>query len=331
MNTSPGARKRDSGFGVRASKSAPARHAANVTGRIVSAKTLEEKKQMKTTTTVTQYGAMALAGVLLLLQIVGGLEYTEGGSPFTKASMVLAMITLALLPVFIEGALRSKARGIAMALFVAFVAFLAYSLPATVGRTGEIKEVKVAEAKQSGEGRKLLEAELVRAQERLDLAGKDAKAACARASYSDNCKGWERTEKERQARVDALRKELGGAPAAKLGDTGSEVWAWALAQTGISAEAIRKGSVLSFGLGLDIVIWALVWFATSAKINHRRAARPANDVEPLPPAELPVEDPTEFVRAYRVKHGRDPQIKDVQQAFPNLSRTTSWRRLKAAS
>lgn len=279
------------------------------------------------TTTAKQWGAMALAVCLLLLQIAGGLEYTEGGSLFTKASMVAAMIVLALLPLFIEGALRSKARGIAAALFVAFAAFLAYSLPATVGRTGEIKEVKVAEAKQSGEGRKLLEAELKRTDERLQMAITDVSKFC-KNTYSDNCAGARLVERERQARADQLRKELGGAPVTKLGDTGSDIWAWALAMTGVSSETIRKGSVLCFGLGLDVVIWALMWFATSAKINHRIV--PANDVEPLPPVnQLPEDDVIDWCRAFQAKHGRPPQIPEVQAVF-DLPKTTAWRRIKSA-
>jgi hypothetical protein len=31
----------------------------------------------------------------------------------------------------------------------------------------------------------------------------------------------------------------------------------------VSAETIRKGSVLAFAIGLDVAIWALVWMATA--------------------------------------------------------------------
>lgn len=294
---------------------------------------------MRSRTTAMQWGAMALAGALLILQIVGGLEYTEGGSLFTKASMIAAMVTLAVLPAFFEAAWRRRAFGITAALLVAFVAFLAYSLPATVGRTGEIKETKATDAKLSGEARKLLADELKRAQERLDTAAKDVKTACAKAAYSDNCQGWKRTESDRQARVDKLRNEIGHAPAPKPGDTGSEVWAWALSWTGVTAEAIRKGSVLAFGAGLDIVIWALVWFSTSHKIGGR-VSKPANDAEPLPltPATVPVPDVVgeqsdpvvDWCRAFEAKHGRKPQIPELQAAFSNIAKTTAWRRIKAA-
>jgi hypothetical protein len=59
--------------------------------------------------------------------------------------------------------------------------------------------------------------------------------------------------------VEKLRGELRTAPA---GDLGSEAWAWASAGT-VSAETIRKGSVLAFAIGLDVAIWALVWMATA--------------------------------------------------------------------
>ena len=36
------------------------------------------------------------------------------------------------------------------------------------------------------------------------------------------------------------------------------------------------------------------------------------------------------VYTYRQKHGRDPKVADVTQAF-RVSRTTAWRRLRSAS
>lgn len=277
-------------------------------------------------TTLIQRLAIAWACVMLGLQIVAAVEYTSGGSLYSVLSMVATMMTLAVLPMFIEAARRARSWGIMSALAVAFGLFLAYSLPATVGRTGEIKEAKAAEAAVSGEARKLLADELARAQERLDLASKDVKIACTKASYSDNCQGWRRTEKERQARVDALRKEIGGAPPPKVGDTGSEAWAWALSWLGISAEAIRRGAVLAFGAGLDVVIWSLMWFGASDKVAGRK---PQPIEEPLPPQEEHQDDVIDWCREFQAKYGRPPMIPEVQQVF-QLPKTTAWRRIKAA-
>ena len=213
-------------------------------------------------TTGVQRLAIAGAVGLLVLQIIGGLEYTEGGSLYAKSSMVAAMVTLAFLPVFIEVARQAKAYGIALALAVAFCAFLAFSLPATVGRTNEVREVKAAEAQQSSFSIRLIESELAKAQSRLNEAYLEVGREC-RTGFGAKCEGWRNSVVERQFRVDAIQKELMAAKP-KMGDMGSEAWA---SVAGIGAATVRQLSSLSFGLGLDVVIWALMWFATSAKVR----------------------------------------------------------------
>lgn len=213
-------------------------------------------------TTGVQRLAIAGAVGLLVLQIIGGLEYTEGGSLYAKSSMVAAMITLAFLPVFIEVARQAKAYGIALALAVAFCAFLAFSLPATVGRTNEVREVKAAEAQQSSFSIRLIESELAKAQSRLNEAYIEVGREC-KTGFGAKCEGWRNSVVERQFRVDAIQKELMAAKP-KMGDMGSEAWA---SVAGIGAATVRQLSSLSFGLGLDVVIWALMWFATSAKVR----------------------------------------------------------------
>lgn len=293
------------------------------------------------TTTPLQYGAMAWAIALLGIQLMAGFEYTEGGSLYTKLSMIATMLTIAALPVFIEGARRTRSYGIMAALSVAFVAFLTYSLPATIGRTGEVKEVKAMEAKASGQGRILLEQELARTYERITMATNDVAAKCKNA-YSDNCKAARLVESERLARADQLRNELGHTPAAKVGDVGSDSVAWLLTLAGVPADAVRRASSLAFAIGLDIIVWALIWFGTSDRIAGRKtvSARDAEEVEPLPPARQPLHEamaplaaplakmPTqsEVVQwrdAFVKRHGRLPYGSELQAEFAGIPRTTA--------
>ena len=214
------------------------------------------------------YAALGLAGALLGLQIVGGLEYTEGGSLYTRASMIAAMVTLAALPVFIEAARRTGQRGIAAALFIAFCSFLAYSLPATTGRTGEVKEVKVTAAADVARIRDDIE----RTSKTLEWARQDWIAECG-SGEGKKCRAKRNTVQaleDRKAKLEADLKAAGPG----LGDTGSDLWAWA---TGLSAATIRKASVMAFAIGLDVVIWALIWFATAVLATPRKAV---NDNRP---------------------------------------------------
>jgi hypothetical protein len=262
---------------------------------------------------------------------MAGIEYTEGGSLYTRLSMIATMLTIASLPVWIETARRTRSWGIGSALAVAFLAFLTYSLPATIGRTGEVKEVKVAEAKASGEGRKLLEQELTRTNARLQMAVADVAVKCKNA-WSDNCKSARLVEAERQSRADQIRNELGAAPAQKPGDVGSDSLAWALTALGVPADAIRRFSALSFALGLDIIVWALIWFGTSDKIAGRKPVM-VEDTGPKIPDEVEHDNTQQVIdwcKAYEAKHGRKPEIAEVMSAF-DLAKTTAYRRLVAAN
>lgn len=229
---------------------------------------------MRLSTTTWQVFAIALAIVTLGLQITIGLEHLEGASPATKASIALVMVTLAILPKLIEVAAGSRMYALSAVLLVAFAAWLAYSLPATVGRTGEVKEAKVAEVKASGEGRRLLTLELERAQDRLSMAESEVKRLC-KNQYSDSCTSARLVERERQARIDQLLAELVDRKAAPVGDVASDTLAWATSSLGLNSDAIRKGSSLAFALGLDIIIWSLVWFGTTDRLRKRDAAQQA--------------------------------------------------------
>lgn len=210
--------------------------------------------------TLAALAALASAGALLSLQILGGLEATEGASTYTRASMIVAMCAVALLPVFIHLSWVYRLRALSLVLCVAFVALLAYSLPAVVGRTGEIKHSQATSADMSA----LVRSDLTATMQRLEWARGDWLAEC-RTGNGPSCKGKGQTVSALEARVEKLRGELRTAPA---GDLGSETWAWASAGT-VSAETIRRGSVLAFAVGLDVAIWALVWMATAL------ASRPA--------------------------------------------------------
>ena len=226
---------------------------------------------MRFTTTAWQAVAIVLAVATLALQITIGLEHLSGASTATKASIVLVMVSLAILPKLIEIAAGARMYALSGVLLLAFAAWLAYSLPATVGRTGEIKEAKIAEVKASGEGRKLLQLELDRARARFDMAESEVKRLC-KNPYSDNCTSARLVERERQARVDQLLAELVDRKGPPVGDVASDLLAWAFGSAGLTADAIRKGSVLAFALGLDIIIWSLIWFGTTDPLGRRDVA-----------------------------------------------------------
>jgi uncharacterized membrane protein len=210
--------------------------------------------------------AIAFASSLLALQITGGLEYTAGASTYTVASMVGAMITVAILPVFIHLA-GHLSRVLQVVLFVGFAAFLVYSLPATVGRVGEVKEGKALAARDASS----LQAELASLSQTLAYARPAMETECHGAPNplpSDPAR-WPECRRKRgtvtavEAQHAKLSKELREMGTTRLGDVGSDLLSWATGGK-LAAESIRKGSGLGLPFGLEIAIWALVWLSTIA-------------------------------------------------------------------
>lgn len=220
----------------------------------------------------TAAAAMLFAVCALALQIVGGLEYTHGASLYTRASMVTAMISVAALPIFIHAAWNSN-KAISLVLFVAFTALLAYAMPATIGRIGEVREVKALAADDAAE----IKAKLTSIGQTLGYAEPDALRECAGAPDPLPRGKWQECRRKR-ASVDALLNErsrltaeLGKKGAERVGDLGSENVAWLLSYVGVSAASIRKGSGMAFAIGLEVMIFGLVWLAASHVSKARRS------------------------------------------------------------
>jgi hypothetical protein len=146
-----------------------------------------------------------------------------------------------------------------------------------------------------------------------DVSRDDTKAACESILKLYKERGAAARKLELDPIVAKLRDELAKLNRPEEASTSetvvTNVWAWIM------------------GLGVVfIATFGTVIFATVVPgLPPGMAA--ANDAEPKPPAQLPVEDPTKFARAYRARHGRNPPIKEVEAAFPHLSRTTAWRRI----
>lgn len=269
---------------------------------------------------IASIAALAMAGALLSLQIVAGLEHTTGGTLYTQLSMVAAMATLAVLPIFVEVARRHGAYWIGLALMVAFIAFLAYSLPATVGRTGETKAAAAAVSVDKG----LIERDLKSTITRLEWARGDYAKECATGAGAA-CRGKAQTVSALEARFEKLRGELKTSPA---GDIGSETWAWASMGT-VSAETIRRGSVLAFALGLDVAIWSLVWLATSLLSKPATVSATVSRASDLMlPKDVTAED-LENLRKLLTRTGRPVNNNEVARLM-SVTKGEASKRVSAA-
>lgn len=301
--------------------------------------------------------AILFALSLLALQIIGGLEYATGASFHTQASVVVAMVTVALLPALV-GAAWSMSRFLAICLLVGFVAFLAYSLPATIGRIGEVKEGKALAAGDAADISRRLED----VRRTLRYAEPDMRSECSGAPEPLPSGRWQECRRKRGS-VDAflvqearLKAELTGMGAARLGDTSSQTLAWALSFVGVSEETIRKGSGMALAIGLEVVIASLLALAGVAiRLGSAIRLRPVVEVAevkaeaaeaksaPRQPRVEPKPQPPsgrrgrrsdpkviDFVRQYRAKHGRAPSGGEVQANFPTMPTSTAYDYAKRA-
>lgn len=235
-------------------------------------------------------GATLFGGALLALQIVGGLEWTAGASLYTQASMVVTMVSIAALPVFISFAWRTSFM-LGLPLLLGFILLLAYSLPATIGRIGEVKEVKVVAKGDAEEiNRKIADLDKT-----LKYARPSMESECIGAPEPLPPRGWNECRRKRgsvaafeaeRRRLQADLDAIGGATA-RLGDTSSQMVSWALSLAQVSApeEAIRKGSSLAFAVGLEVLIAAL--FALAAAALRKGSAASVRSALPIPAQEPP--------------------------------------------
>lgn len=273
--------------------------------------------------------AMGFACCLLAFQIVGGLEYTEGASPYTRASMVVAMVTVALLPIFIEAS-RRLSKWLVLPLLTAFIAFLGYSLPAQVGRVGEIREVKASDAKLSQDTLARVKADYAKADKLVDEATRWQATECA-SGNGTKCQAQTFTLNQRKAYLEKLSKQLQDVKPS-VGDLGSETVAWALSGLGlaVSPDVIRKASGLLLAIGLEIAIWSLMWLGTAAVSRAIKSVGHAGSVpmrtaepEPAPVTEADLEDL--IVKAVRerfagVAPSQEAIVDEIGMSKANVSR-----------
>ena len=255
---------------------------------------------MNTISTPIRVSAIATALAMLGIQLIAAYEATQGGTLYTMVSAMAACIVLAVLPIFIEAARRSGAYVIAVAQFVAFGAFLAYSLPATVGRTGEVKEVQAAEAVQATNEAARIRQDYQTTQALVTEAEVWVAREC-RTGKGPKCDGASFVLRQRQASMKDLGEQL-SASSPPVGDIGSETLSWA-SKGFLAPETIRKASGLCFALGLDVIIWSLIWLAATS----------GRELEAITERQEPLTDP-EIEELRRVLGGQRRPLNNGQLA-----------------
>lgn len=213
---------------------------------------------------VSRAVALLLAALLLINQFLAAWEATSDASPYARASVMVTMASLALLPVCVEAA-RHHSRTIAAALVVTMLAFLLYSLPITIGRTAAPQERERTAFAHSVSVRQLAE----KAHKKAESAVEEAKAWVADcADKYRNCKQKEDILAGRKADERAAADELKAAIVDVPDETPSHLPEW-----------FSTARSIAYALGMDLGIAALVALA----VYRRQEEIEVEEPEPMVP------------------------------------------------
>ncbi|HRD77976.1 MAG TPA: hypothetical protein PK264_18890, partial [Hyphomicrobiaceae bacterium] len=205
-----------------------------------------------------QFLAMGLGGALLALQtwlLYEHAAHAASLSPALLAAVPVVTVTLAALPILMEHCLRSRSWLKALGLLILFGLLVGYSLPQAIGRAGEARDAKIAEAIASTRPLELVTEELKRTLTRIDDAEREMKAEC-KSGFGRKCEGWKRTLAERQASAKALRDDIAKLAPPKVGASDTPRIAAVL---GISEATVNLYQPLFLPLAMELGVWVLLW------------------------------------------------------------------------
>jgi hypothetical protein len=239
----------------------------------------------------------------------------------------LAAVSAALLLAFCEYAWRDRQRFMAAALVVLGLAAATISGSIVLERVSHTHEARVKKARDANVPRTEAHKALAEAQQALDKASAEASDACSDGA-GPSCKATSQREDAARQRVAKARSEL-----VVLGaDTALDPAGGIL---GKHAETFRLIVLLGLPLWLELAAPVVLAYGFApaprkeepASVQKAKRRGKVTRVARKPAAQDGV---TDWVEAYRQKHGRAPKVADVRQAF-GVSKTTAWRRIRSAS
>jgi hypothetical protein len=222
-----------------------------------------------------------------------------------------------------------------------FLACTAYIVTVSGARNAETQAAKVATVESNNGERSRLEAQLSTNQERLDKARAEVAAECG-TGKGKKCAGKRETVAVYELAVAGVEAKLATLQPAREPNAGwahaGRIWS---AMTGGDAKTAteRLELLMPFLLVLITEIGTLVFTHMALRTGQKPVTandnRPVVEVEPLPPARMIEPDLkggniVDWAASFERLHGRKPRLDETTAAFPQVSRSTCYRRLKAA-
>lgn len=281
---------------------------------------------------------LSMIGGLALVSVVAYLNAHE--AHLTTGSWtsptVIAIIALAFgsaLAVPVAQAMAANKQVVLTALAVlGIMAGESFGFVTSAERLLKVRNDRVAAVQKDNQEAKLAKDEKDNADKALKAADDKANEERGKGGCKKICLDWEAKAKEARERVAKAEARLKAAPVVRSESLIADVTGW-------SATAVEIIPALAFPTALLILGFVLVAFG-----HDPRGHEPAEATQTAPAVEAPAtlttalvplandqesKEAIAWVREFRAKHGRDPQIPELQAAHP-LPKTTAWRRIKEA-
>lgn len=300
-----------------------------------------------------------------LLAIVAGAAFTYGGlriilgDQLTDPAQWTTSVQLTVLMVFgtiaaghlMRDAAAAKRIAATVGFLVLFLAGTGLVVFNSIGRQAESSMLTESQADSAAERRVAVKASLARAEAMLTEAQANLAREC-KTGKGKRCEGIAATIAVYEAAVKGHTADLEkiGAPkpvhakatqgakiAALFGaDEAKAKAALLLIEPFLWTLFFEWGSIVS--LGFAFRHRAITETTTGDELDkaiddYKKAV--SNDTDPLPPTKAIVPDVTgsniiPWARQFREEHNRLPEWPEVKAAFPDVAKTTAWRRVKAA-
>lgn len=291
------------------------------------------------------------------LAIIAGITFTAGslvvlmGDVLTTPAHwdrfhVLTILTVA--ATIFAGHMIAEAKGArtylaAVGFVLAFAVGTVLVVSNSIGKQAEVSGTKALDAEATNAAIAAKSADLAKAKARYEDANKYADQEMTGERCGPRCKDWRLRATEVGAHIKALEAEIAALGPQKVANAKSErigeiaaLFGYDKAKAKVAFELLEPLFWSAFfELGAIVSFWFAFRKEVRATANDNTEFRAFDHIEPLPPTKaLPPkikgENIVDWTREFRKAHGRDPKWPEVKAQFPQASKTTAWRRVKAA-
>lgn len=292
----------------------------------------------------------ALGGLGILLE-----DVITGATPFElKHGIVIGIVALAILAGHsVTAAWRARSIFGVVGFVVVFVAATGLVVIKSTGRQAEHTFQGQAEADFAAEERTRIKPLLAKAEAMLSETMDKIQSDCVKGKRGKgHCDGLRTTQQVYAAAVTGHKADLARLGPPKRAAPDAENFAEIAAVFGWDKAKVKAATILLvpflttalFEFGAIVGFFfafrhrAITETTPSEKIDEEAEKLKkylANSNDPLPPTraivpDLKGENIVPWARQFREQHGRPARLDETMAAFPEVARTTCWRRLKAA-